>query len=327
MKPTLLFCCSLALLAQQQPPFRTELREVQIPVTVSDAKTANVEGLKARDFLVLDDGTPRPITLDTFGVGAAPISLVIAVQTAAISKPALAKVRRIGGMIQPLIIGRRGEAAVVTFDDDINWRLNFTSSSEAIQKTVKAIEAVPSQNKPQARMLDTIVDAADLMKDREGRRVLLLISESKDRGSHAHLDQAIEAVEREGVEVFAASYSAQATSWIANPDDLPPPSGADYLAVFTELFRLGRTNHALALTQATGGADYTFLREQGIEKAIETLGVDVHSQYILSFPLPGREASYALAGREASRGMHRIDVSTPNRSDLRIRARQAYWVD
>jgi VWFA-related protein len=221
-------------------------------------------------------------------------------------------------MIQPLVIGRRGEAAVVTFDDEINWRLNFTSNSEAIQKTVKALEAVPSQNKPQARMLDAVVDAADLMKERKGRRVLLLVSENKDRGSHAHLEEAIEAVEREGIEVFAANYSAQATSWIANPDDLPPPSGANYLAVFTELFRLGRTNHALALTQATGGADYTFLREQGIEKAIETLGVDVHSQYILSFPLPGPGAP---------KGMHRIEVSTPNRSDLRIRARQAYWAD
>jgi len=317
MRVPLLLCGALTL-AAQQPPFRTEIRVVQVPVTVSDAKTANVEGLKARDFQVLDDGMRRDITLDTFGVGAAPISLVIAVQTAAISRPALAKVRRIGSMIQPLIIGRRGEAAVVTFDDEINWRLNFSSNPEAIQKTIKAIEAVPSQNKPQARMLDTVVDAADLMKDRKGRRVMLIVSESKDRGSHAHLEQAVEAVEREGVEVFAASYSASATTWIANPDDLPPPSGVDYLSVFTELFRLGRTNHSLALTQATGGSDYTFLREQGIEKAIENLGVDVHSQYILSFPLPGPEAS---------KGMHHIEVSTPNRVDLRVRARQAYWLD
>jgi VWFA-related protein len=309
-------CCCLILAAQQQPPFRTEIRVVQVPVTVHDSKGANIDGLKARDFLVLDDGEPRGITLDTFGVGAAPISLVIAIQTASISKPALAKVRRIGGMIQPLVIGRRGEAAVVTFDDEIDWRLNFTSNTDAIQKTVKAIEAVPSQDKPQARMLDAVLDAADLMKDRKGRRVLLLISENKDRGSHAKLNQAVEAVEREGIEVFAANYSAQATTWIADPEDLPPPSGADYLAVFTEMFRLGRTNHALALTQATGGSDYTFLREQGIEKAIETLGVEVHSQYILGFP-----------ERRDVKGMHRIDVSLPNRNDARIRARRAYWQD
>jgi hypothetical protein len=58
------------------------------------------------------------------------------------------------------------------------------------------------------------------------------------------------------------------------------------------------------------------LRERGIEKAIETLGVDVHSQYILSFP-----------EETAAKGMHRIDVSLPNRNDVRIHARRAYWVD
>jgi len=312
-----LACLFTLCLAAQERSFRTEIRVVQVPVSVTDAKGANIDGLKARDFLVTDDGVPRRVALDTFGTGMAPISLVIAIQSSGISKPALSKVRRIGGMIVPLVIGRRGEAAVVTFDDEINWRLNFTASSEAIQKAVKTIE-IGEGNKAnlQARMLDAVVDAADLMKDRKGRRVILLISESKDRGSHAHLDQAVQAVEREGVEVFAATYSASGTAWIADPEDLPPPSGTNYLAAFTELFRLGKTNHALALTQATGGSDYSFLRERGIEKAIEALGVDVHSQYILSFPL-----------EDAAKGMHEIAVSLPNRKDVRIRARRAYWAD
>ncbi len=304
-------------LAAQQPSFRTETRIVQVPVSVTDSKGANVDGLKAPDFRLEDDGVARPVTLDTFGSGAAPISLVIAIQTSGISKPAVAKVRRIGVMIQPLVIGKRGEAAVVTFNDDIDWRLNFSHNGDAIQHAIKAIQAPDSpRSSMQARLLDTVFDAADLMKDRPGRRVLLVISENKDRGSHTKLEQAMEAVERQGIEVFAATYSAAATTWIADPGDLPPPSGANYLTVFTELFRLGKTNHALALTQATGGSDYTFLRERGIEKAIESLGVDVHSQYILSFPQP-----------KDAHGMHRIELSIPNRTDLRIRARQAYWAD
>ena len=317
MRPRLIMCAAVCLAAQDRS-FRTEIRVVQVPVTVTDAKGSNVDGLKARDFLVTDDGAPRVTVLDTFGTGMAPISLAIAIQTSGISKPALAKVRRIGGMIVPLVIGRRGEAAVVTFDDEINWRLDFTGSPEAIQKAVKALDIKegPRANM-QARMLDAVIDVADLMKQRKGRRVLLLISESKDRGSHAHLDEAVRAVEREGVEVFAATYSAAGTAWIADPDDLPPPSGTNYLTVFTELFRLGRTNHALALVQATGGSDYTFLRESGIEKAVEALGVDVHSQYILSFP----------PERAAAKGMHEIVVSMPNRKDVRLRARRAWWAD
>ncbi len=305
-------CCASCLVAQDRT-FRTEVRVVQVPVTVTNQAGANIDGLKARDFSVLDNGSEREFTLDTFGSGVAPISLAIAIQTSGISKPAVAKLRRIGGMIQPLVTGRRGEAAVLTFDDEINWRLNFTSDADALQRVIRKID---TGGLIQARMLDAVVDVADAMKDRKGRRVLLLISETKDRGSHSKLEQAIQAVERQGIEVYAATYSAQATSWAANPDDLPPPSGTNYLAIFTEMARLGKTNHVLALTQATGGTNYPFLRELGVEKAIENLGVDVHAQYILSFPqLPDAE------------GMHRIDVSVPDRSDVRIRSRRAYWAE
>jgi VWFA-related protein len=297
----------------QDRSFRTEIRVVQVPVSVTDEKGANVDGLKAPDFSVLDDGEERRFSLDTFGTGVAPISLAIAIQTSGISKPAITKIRRIGGMIQPLVIGRRGEAAVLTFDDEIAWRLDFTSDSDAIQKTIRKID---TGDLKQARMLDAVVDVADAMKERKGRRVLLLISETKDRGSHAKLEDAIQAVERTGIEVFAATYSAQATSWTASPDDLPPPTGANYFAIFTEMARVGKTNHMIALTQATGGSHYPFFRERGIEKAIETLGVDVHAQYILSFPQP-----------PGAEGMHRIDVSLPNRSDVRIRSRRAYWAE
>jgi hypothetical protein len=154
------------------------------------------------------------------------------------------------------------------------------------------------------------------MKERKGRRVLLLISEARDRGSSARLEDAIRAVEKEGIEVFAATYSAQAEGWTANPDDLPPPEAPNYLTVFSELSRAHKTNHAVALTRATGGISYPFLRERGVEKAVEALGVDVHAQYILSFPQPA-----------AASGMHRIEVLLPDRGDVRIRARQAYWAE
>jgi VWFA-related protein len=280
-----LFVIATAICALvQERPFQAEVRVVQVPVSVISSKGTNVEGLKARDFLVTDNGAPREISLDTFGTGSAPISLVIAIQTSGVSELALAKIHRIGGMIVPLVIGRRGEAAIVTFDDEVNWRLDFTGRSEAIQKSVKAIEATPgNRNNLPARMRDAVVDSTDLMKNRKGRRVLLLISESKDRGSHAHLDRALEAVERDGIEVFAANYS--------DPD-------------------------IAALTQATGGKDYSLLREHGIEKAIEALGVDVHSQYILSFPQSA-----------AANGRHEIQVAVPNRADAAIHARRAYWAD
>ncbi len=303
----------LPLLAQAQVPFRSETRVVQVPVLVTkDGK--NVDGLQARDFRVLDDGIARQISLDTFGSGFAPISLVLAIQTSGLSTPALVKVRRIGGMIQPLVIGTRGEAAVLVFDSQVDWVRPFTSDGGALQSAMKKLRAADGK---QARLFDAVIEASKTLRDRRGRKVLLVVSESKDRGSSAKLSDALEAIEREGVEVFASPYSPSANAWIANPDDLPPPSGPNFMAIFDELFRLGKTNHVQAFAQSTGGSEYPFLRETTLEKAVESFGAEVHSQYILAFPQPEKAAA----------GMHHIEVSIPGRPELAIRARRAYWSD
>ena len=323
MRPALIFmACGMAF--PQNPAFRADINVVQVPVGVTGSNGRDVEGLQARDFTVRDNGVAQEITLDVFGARSAPISLAIAVQSAGISTPALKKIQRIGGMIQPLVIGTRGEAAVVTFDSEINWVQDFTSDPAALRNAFANLKPFKSA---QARMYDAIAEVADHLKDRKGRRVLLLISESRDRGSTIKFEEAMDAIQREGVEVFAAHYSAAATAFASKPEDLqqihdaPVPNNdgpdgpptASILQLLPELFRLARTNAIAALTQSTGGSDYPFLKERGIENAIEKLGVEVHSQYILNFPLP-----------EGARGTHKIEVLLPEHADYRIHARQAY---
>jgi VWFA-related protein len=332
-----LICCLGSLSAQDdssrsQTPFRVQTDVVQVPVSVKDSSGRNIDGLVAHDFTVLEDGFPLEVALDAFGRGSAPISLVIAIQTSGLSTPTLQKLSRIGGMIQPLVIGLRGEAAVLTFDGEIAWRQDFTSDDIRIRQAVNNLK--PGTAVKEARMLDAIAAVADRMKERKGRRVLLLISESRDRGSETTFQQALESVMREGIEVFGAHYSAYATTWAANskylPDSSSPPitandpsprpdsapAGLDLLAIFAELPRLGQINMVQALTEATGGSDYPFVKERGVEAAIEKLGVEVHSQYILSFPR-----------QQNATGLHQIDVSVPNRRDFLIRWRRGYSVN
>ena len=321
--------CSVGAMSAQDVPFRAQTKVVQVPVSITDKSGKNLDGLMAGDFIVLDDGIRQKVTVDDFFSGLAPISLAIAVQTSGISTPALAKIRQIGSMIQPLVIGERGEAALVTFDSEIKWRQDFTSDDNKIRDAVKRLQ--PSWD-DQARMIDAIAAVADHMKERQGRKVLLLICESRDRGSATEFPQAMEAVERQGIEVFGAHYSAYATGLIGktkDQPDVPPqptsgdpedwadgsPSGVNLLAMAMELSRLGKTKPIQMLTRATGGSDYPFLKGSGIENAIEKLGTEVHSQYILSFPQ-----------RSDTPGIHRIEVSVRDRADLRIRSRQTYWV-
>src|SRR6185312_6981382 len=172
----------------QERPFQVQTKIVQVPVSVTDQSGRSVDGLSARDFTVLDDGIRQEeVSLDDFSTGLAPISIGIVIQTSAASTPALAKIRRIGSMIQPLIIGQQGAAAVVTFDQNIKWVQDFTSDDDQIRSALENLRASRSE---EARMIDAIAEVAAHMKERKGRKMLLVIGESRDRGSDTGFQQA-----------------------------------------------------------------------------------------------------------------------------------------
>jgi len=213
-----------------------------------------IDGLQAHDFRVLDNGVPQEIIVDDFGGGLPPVSLVIAIQSSAISKLALAKIRRIAGMIQPLVTGKGGEVAVLSFDREIRWLQDFTGSDDKIRAAICNMKPGALRG---ARMFDAVIRVAARTESRPGRKILLLISRSQDAGSSAKLQQAIEAVERENIEIFAAHYSSYAMSWIARPEDFPDKPELDAM-FFNELARIGAANHVKALAHATGGMGYSF---------------------------------------------------------------------
>ena len=131
MKCTAALAVALSLVAQESR-FDAESRLVLVPVTVTDSKGRFVDGLEASDFLVLDDGCEREVTVDSFATGVAPVALAIAVQSSGISSAALIKVKKIGTMIQPLITGERGCAALVAFAERIEWLQECTGDPEAL---------------------------------------------------------------------------------------------------------------------------------------------------------------------------------------------------
>jgi VWFA-related protein len=331
LRVALCLICGLGGLAAQEGPFRVQTKVVQVPVTVTDKKGINVDGLAAEDFRLLDNGVRQEVSVDDFVSGGAPISLVIAVQTSGISTPALATIRRIGGLIQPLLSGAQGEVAVASFDRGIHWLQDFTPDDRKIRAAVENLNVGLTLN--DARMLDAVAVVARHMEPRPGRKMLVLIAESRDRGSETSLQQALEAVERQGIQVFGVHYSAYATSLMAKPKDAPdlssPPEFPDDVteapnpapnvnigSIFSELARRGKANTIQVLARASGGSDHPFVKERGLEDAIEKLGAEVHSQYVLNFAQP-----------KDAEGWHKIMVSVPGHGDFSIRARTSYWAD
>jgi len=340
----LVFCMPLESLASTQDSrFAARSRLVLVPVNVADGKGRPVENLQASDFLVLDNGRLQKAAVDTIDTGVAPIALVIAVQSAGISTAVLEKVRKIGAMIQPLITGERGCAGLVSFAERVKWLQDCTKDPEALERAF--YELRPGEPM-EARMLDATSSAVEHLRRRPNvRRVLLLVCESRDRGSETELEPVAVAAQSAGVTVYAATYSAFKTAFTSkapvgqprrperhktpndsmgtldgeppnpwNPKVPPPEHRVDILAGIGELARLGKTKTTEVLTRSTGGATFPFTRQKALDEAIQKLGAQLHSQYLLSFVPEGSAPGY-----------HRLEVRVTRPGKFRIRARPGYW--
>ncbi len=335
-------------LAAQDSRFDVRSRLVLVPVTVVDARGHSVNGLDAADFRLFDNRRERKVTVDTIATGVAPIALVIAVQSSGISTPVLEKVRKIGGMIQPLVTGERGCAGVIAFAEKVTWLQDCTNNTDAIQRALYRLK--PGEHQ-QAAMLDAVNSAiGHLRKQPNARRVLLLISESRDRGSETDLGTVTKAAQSADVAIYALTYSAIATAFTSkapltrqphdkSPQTTPeqdgmhtangaPPSpyntvspklvpegqSVDPFAVLGELGHMAGPNTTQALAAATGGITFPFTRQKGLENAIARFGVELHSQYVLSF-----------VPQDAAPGYHNLHVSLARAGTFHIRARPGYW--
>ena len=308
------------LLAQgpDNSTIRANVPLVLAPVTVTDKKGNFIDGLSVDDFRLTDDGVAQKIRMDTSDTVLAPVSLMVLIQASGISAPALARIERVGGLIKPLVIGQRGQAAVIEFDDEIRVRTEFTSDSDLISA---AFQRTRSRSIRTARLIDAVAEGVKMLDTRSpnNRRVMLILSESRDRGSKTKLTDAIEQAQRAGAVVYAATYSVQGSTFLSSPSTSPSmpgcDCGVDILGGALELARIGKANVADALARTTGGRHLSFLTLDSLENVISRAGEEIHSQYLLSFtPTPG--------GKD---GFHQIQVAIPSHPDAVVRVRLGYW--
>lgn len=313
----LAFAICFPLLAQQEPEsptIRANVPLVLAPVTVTDRKGQLIDGLAIDDFVLTDNGKPQKLRLDTSDTVLAPVSMVLLIQSSGISIPELTKIHNIGPMIKPLITGDRGQAAVVSYDREIQLRQEFTSDAGKIQAAIEQIDAYTVRT---ARLNDAVLRGVEMLATRPEnyRRVMLILGESRDRGSKAALSDAIERIQRAGVIVYFGTYSAQASAFTAKPEDDPSmPYDGNYIPAIAELTRLGKKNAADALARASGGRHLAFLTNASLEQVISRTGEELHSQYLLSF-VPAETGS----------AFHRIQVKIPSQPEAVIRVRAGYW--
>lgn len=165
-------------------------------------------------------------------------------------------------------------------------------------------------------MIDAVDQALTLLAHRPGSRRsnILIVGESKDRGSQSKLADLQGKLQHTGVTIYALSYSAYLTPFTTRPEDYAP-SGGNLLTGITELARLSKQNTVEALTEVTGGVVARFETKAKLEKNLMQLAADVHNRYLVSF----------VPDQNLTPRFHPIALRIKDHPDAIVRTRSGYW--
>jgi hypothetical protein len=178
---------------------------VPVPTLVKDANGNAIYGLQEQDFIIEDDGVQQPVHLDETAESE-PISLVVAVQCGRRAKREFPRIRTLATMLDPVLNQPVTEAALLLFDSKLNLARDFTSNADLIEEDLKNLQSGDGG----AAILDAVAYSAKLLNKRPqiGQRILLLISETRDHGSHfAKIDDVIKLTGITNTAVYAISFS------------------------------------------------------------------------------------------------------------------------
>jgi VWFA-related protein len=226
-------------------------------MNVTDQRGRPIEGLSSSDFIVLDNGKPQPVQVDTEDSGLAPIALVMLIQTSDISLSALAKIRKVGTMIPDAVVGANGESAVLTFDSQVKLLCDFTPDADAISGAFADLKPVDNKG---GRMIDAVDESLRMLAERRqsARAIIGIVGESRDRGSEENLADLLAKVQNSGVTIYSLTYSAYLTPFTTKADEYtPPPSRGGLLEAITETARLAKQNTVKELLSFTPKNDET----------------------------------------------------------------------
>jgi VWFA-related protein len=286
-----------------------------VPTQVTTQQGDFIYGLKGSQFIVTDNGIRQRVRLEQTPEQTG-LSLVVLVQCSRAAALESAKLAGLSTMIEDITGAAPHEVAVVSYGTKPSLLSNFTSDPEKLRAAVSAIKPC---NENGAATFDAVEYATGLLGERENhyRRAILLISETRDHGSHATPKEVIEELGETNAVVNAVAYSPGRDEFLHQlryGDE-----GSNGMADLTPLIIMAanalRKNASSELATLSGGEYLNFTTQKDFDQALGHLANQVHNFYLLSFQPQGTPTP----------GYHAIRVSVPGMPDALVRSRSTYW--
>ena len=281
------------LLAAQDVTLHVDVKLVNIFVNVTDRNGAVIGDLTKDDFAVTEDGRPQQIQVFE-RQSELPLNVTLAIDTSgSVHKDMAEEADAAKRFAHALLRTQQDQMSLLQFATDVRELTPFTNKLSQIDRGLAQLRGDYA-----TALYDAIVLGSDKLGPRQGRKVLVLVSDGGDTAKSSTYPEALEAALRNEVMIYSII-------------DVPIEASAGR--------DLGGEHALITLAEQTGGKSY-YVSEEGLDKAFAHVNSDLRTQYLIG---------YYPQHQEPGRVFHRVLVTVPRAStqDFNVRHKTGYYVN
>lgn len=292
------------------PTLKVTSNLVLVPTLVQGPGGQTVYSLKAGDFTVLDDGVPQKVNLDE-DMDLSPVSLVVCVQRGRDAPMVREEISQLGPLLQLFVGGGHGDVALVEFDSKPVYLDGFSPDLGPVENDLANMR--PGDGG--AAIMDAVGFSLNLLaqQPRNHRKILLLVSESRDHGSvHVSVPGLVQRIGETNTLVLSLIFSPARAEWGYGWKHAG--SGSGILGSLLMAYNAMRKNVPKSLVDMSGGEYANFSRDKRFQMDVVELANDALNRYLLSFHPSNLTA-----------GLHHLQVKVNIEGKARVIYRTSYW--
>ena len=283
----LVVACAFA----QDSVFKVDVRLVRLIATVKDVNGAAVGGLEKTDFTVFDNGVKQTVSLFERHTSQ-PLSVAVLLDASgSTGKEMQYQTNAVSRFTRALFRegNQKDTAALLTFNWQVQELVSFTRNASRFEDAMKRLRGSAGTS-----LYDAIYLGSERIEDRDGRRVLIVVTDGADTVSTKNYHEALR-----------AAHNADAVVY-----------GILVMPITSDAGRHVAGEHALTgIAHSTGGKMFT-PGLNALDVAFNEILRDLRTQYMLGF--------YPKDVPLTKDSFHKIEIRA-SRPELRVVSRTGYY--
>ncbi len=260
-----------------------EVEIVSVPVMVFDKGGRFVAGLKKEDIQIYENGVLQEVTYlaSSTGDDKIPLSLALTLDTSGSMQPSVDFLKESAiyftGKLEPT-----DQALVVQFNESVKSSSEFTEDTDRLDSFINGLQVWGG-----TALYDAVLYSLDRLRDRPGRKALVLLSDGDDNGASSASKSQVTAMAR----------SLEVSIYAVGIQGFDTPKG-----------------FLKNLAEDTGGLYFFPGKVAELIKVFEAISKDLKNNYLVAYS----------PTRPADNTYRKIEVRVVNRPEVTVRVRPGY---